>query len=96
MLIYAVSAAHLVLSASDYSSMTDRLPIHLSISSCRQPIERESGLPSLTGAGKSPLRTRRQIVVFDSPVALTTSGVLSILSIWNLLLWGASCAQHSC
>lgn len=60
--------------------MTGRVTIQCSISPSRQPTDRAARPPSLIGAGKSPLRTRRQIVVFDSPVTLTTSGVLSILS----------------
>ena len=77
----STGAAQLISSTRHYSSMVGRLSSQFSTSPSRQPIERVPRLPSFSGRGKSPLRTRRQIVVFDSPVSLTTSGVLKILSI---------------
>ena len=61
-------------------STRGRLSIHSSTSSSFHPIERLSGLPSFTGTGKSPLRTRRHIVALESPVTSKTSGVLMIFS----------------
>ena len=77
----STGAAQLISSTKHYSSMVGRLSSQFFTSPSRQPIERVPRLPSFSGSGKSPLRTRRQIVVFDSPVSLTTSGVLKILSI---------------
>ena len=87
------SAVQEYLDLDSYSSKTGLLPSHPSTLLSGQPTERVARLPSLTGAGKSPLLTRRQIVVRDNPVTSTTSGILSILSIWNLLLWGAASAH---
>ena len=70
-----------VLPMSGYSAKTGLLSSHFLISLSRQPTERVAMLPNLTGAGKSPLFTRRQIVVFERPVTRTTSGILIILSI---------------
>ena len=49
----------------------------------RQPTDRVARLPSLKGAGRSPLFTRRQIVVLERPVTPTTSGILIILALNN-------------
>ena len=57
-----------------------RLSIHFATSAFFQRTERLAGPRSFTGTGKSPLRTRRHIVVLESPVTCMTSAVLMIFS----------------
>ena len=51
---------------------------HRSTSARRQPTAREPWPPSLTGAGKSPARTRRHNDVRDRPINVSTDGVRRI------------------
>ena len=51
---------------------------HRSTSTRRQPTARDPRPPSLTGAGKSPARTRRHNDVRDRPISARTADVLKI------------------